>query len=319
MPSTFTHYLLANRVYDQLLNNEYKYKKLILQFNDSITSDKIFNKLNQSLFWWGAQGPDYLFMISFMPWSKQKKLRGYGSRLHSIPPSITLENIRCIVKRLDVKALFYAMGFICHYALDSITHPFIKYRSVIYKDKIKYSNNSTTHAFIETNIDNIVLLKEKNILPTELSIDDILPINEEVENTISNIYMLLIKKLFGKSNIKDDEIESILKQIVLRYKNALLISKDETSIKKHIVKFFENKLRLPPYFSSYIRGFTEDKGFDFANLNHDDWSWPVNSKKIYNESFLDLFYKSYDKSLEIIDGFLLDESMKKLTKDKPFV
>ena len=223
------------------------------------------------------------------------------------------------MKRLDVKALFYAMGFICHYALDSITHPFIKYRSVIYKDKIKYSNNSTTHAFIETNIDNIVLLKEKNILPTELSIDDILPINEEVENTISNIYMLLIKKLFGKSNIKDDEIESILKQIVLRYKNALLISKDETSIKKHIVKFFENKLRLPPYFSSYIRGFTEDKGFDFANLNHDDWSWPVNSKKIYSESFLDLFYKSYDKSLEIIDGFLLDESMKKLTKDKPFV
>ena len=319
MPSTFTHYLLANRVYDKLLNNEDKYKDLMLKFNDNITSNEIFNEINQSLFLWGAQGPDYLFMISVMPWSKQKHLRGYGSRLHSIPPSITLENIRNIVKELDSASLFYAMGFVCHYALDSITHPFIKYRSVIYKDKIKHSNDSTTHAFIETNIDNIVLLKEKNMLPIELSIDDVLPVNEAVKNTIPRIYVPLIKKLFGKSNMKDDEIENVLKQIVLRYKNALIISKDETLLKKQAVKFFENKLRLPPYFSSYIRGFTEDKGFDFANLNHDNWSWPVNSKKIYNDSFLDLFYKAYDKSLEIIDGFLLGEPMKKLTKDKPFI
>lgn len=321
MPSTFTHYLLANKVYERLSENEIKYIDLIRKFKKLKGEEvDLFDSNHKNVFLWGAQGPDYLFMVSPLPWKNQKLLSGYGSRLHSLPPSVTLENMRNIVKGFnDNRYIFYSMGFICHYALDSIAHPFIKYNSEVMQRSLKHINARTAHANIETNLDNIILRHEKNVLPISVDIDEVLPLNDYVSGCIAEIYVPLLKILFGDLNISDVEFEDILKQVVYRYKRALVISKDETTLKKRFLKSFENKLKIPPYFSSYIRGFTEESSFDFANLSHSRWHWPLSSKKYCNDSFLDLFNKAQDKSIEIIDGFLSGKMMKKVTKDKPFV
>lgn len=321
MPSTLTHYLLAERVYSKLLENRDKYINLIAKFKGvDNKSDALFELPHKNLFWWGTQGPDYLFMVSLSPLQNQRFLKGYGSRLHRLPPSITFENIRNIIKLLnDDLCIFYSLGFICHYALDSIAHPLINYNSVLIQKELKYSTDKTAHALIETNLDNIILLQEKGLIPISIDINEILPINDEVKNTIAKLYVPLLKKLFGEANMSEMEFNETLKQVVERFKKALIVSRDETSLKKQFFRFLENRLHIPPYFSSYIRGFTEESNFDFANLKHNNWHWPLTSKKFHNDSFLDLFNKAQDNALYLIDGFLLGESMKKLTKDKPFV
>lgn len=69
-------------------------------------------------------GPDLWFM--YRPWQRRE---GRGRRMHT---TRTGDFLLALVRRLGVSAcpaeLFsYLSGFLCHYALDSLTHPYIVY------------------------------------------------------------------------------------------------------------------------------------------------------------------------------------------------
>ena len=76
MPAAITHYLLAERVMEEI-------KKKDLQQN-----------LDGDAFFWGAQGPDFLFFHRALPWWKGESLREYGSRIHRAKPSETISILK---------------------------------------------------------------------------------------------------------------------------------------------------------------------------------------------------------------------------------
>ena len=69
MPAAITHYLHAKRVLEAMQKRESSFQ---------VVGDA---------FYWGAQGPDFLFCSRFLPWQKGEKLSAYGSRLHDLTPT----------------------------------------------------------------------------------------------------------------------------------------------------------------------------------------------------------------------------------------
>ncbi len=69
-------------------------------------------------------GPDVWFM--YKPWHRRE---GRGRRMHTGKPGLFLTTLlrRAQVSASPVELLSYLSGFLCHYALDSIAHPYIIY------------------------------------------------------------------------------------------------------------------------------------------------------------------------------------------------
>ena len=69
-------------------------------------------------------GPDVWFM--YKPWHRRE---GRGRRMHTGKPGLFLTTLLCRAESSasPVEMFSYLSGFLCHYALDSIAHPYIIY------------------------------------------------------------------------------------------------------------------------------------------------------------------------------------------------
>ena len=72
----------------------------------------------------GLFGPDLWFM--YKPWRRRE---GRGRQMHTTRPGAFLTGLleRCAASPRREELFSWLAGFFCHYALDSITHPYIIY------------------------------------------------------------------------------------------------------------------------------------------------------------------------------------------------
>ncbi|QHT62640.1 zinc dependent phospholipase C family protein [Paenibacillus lycopersici] len=87
------------------------------------------------LFNMGCQGPDFLFYHHFLPWQKDRTMTKLGNAMHErhCGPVImdmldTVDHLRDSDPTKDA-ALAYALGFLLHYLLDRVMHPYVFSRS----------------------------------------------------------------------------------------------------------------------------------------------------------------------------------------------
>ena len=81
MPACLTHYHFAKNVLSRLSQEEGQ-------------------GIQECPFYWGAQGPDFLFCHRCLPWMKGRDLRDYGDKLHSeTKPSQTFQSLRNFLER----------------------------------------------------------------------------------------------------------------------------------------------------------------------------------------------------------------------------
>ena len=117
----------------------------------------------------GNQGPDPLFYIAADP--RLRKFHKLGSRMHKDSPTKLIEGFRAALDGLSEDELpvgrAYAAGFLCHFALDTTTHPMIYSQQFeICKAGIEgldMSDGSEVHAEIERDIDEAVLYSKTGL------------------------------------------------------------------------------------------------------------------------------------------------------------
>ena len=124
--------------------------------------------LNRDAVMLGTQGPDVFFFHRIAPWMPGRSQRKIGSRLHRAKPGDILDAMaeyctRCSTEK-DI-ARSYAYGFILHYALDRLCHPFVYAKQQELADSGSPLHKSALHNIVEMSMD-AVLLHEK------LHIDD---------------------------------------------------------------------------------------------------------------------------------------------------
>ncbi|MBQ7283604.1 MAG: hypothetical protein IJW74_01950 [Oscillospiraceae bacterium] len=85
---------------------------------------------NYRAFVLGCNGPDPLFFYQmYNPWRKIS-LADLGRRMHTEKTGLFLQNLFRFAQTNAQKD--YCLGFLCHYSLDSIMHPYINYITTAY-------------------------------------------------------------------------------------------------------------------------------------------------------------------------------------------
>lgn len=294
MPAAMSHYLLA----DRLLKLD--------EINSLIT--------NRNAFLWGTQGPDFFYCHRFLPWQHGQSLKEYGNKLHSSPPAITFKAMRDYDReKKDQITHDYILGFLSHYALDCVAHPFIRYSAAILHTLVEPSTEETCHHTVESMLDVILLRYERAALPTELRLKHSVPKDHLVKRAIFELYHSILYKLYQKEIDMD-----LLDQCVKDCRTAFGWMTDRTSLKKQWIIRREKKKHIPPVISCHIRSMTEEDDFDYANILSGEWRWPQDSGPVRTDNFFQLVDQAEEMSIRLIKCYENGESLVPFTEGRSF-
>lgn len=105
---------------------------------------------HRELYDMGLHGPDLLFYYKALQSNPVNRL---GNAMHDRKGEVFFTRARTVMENEPDKkaALAYALGFVCHFALDSTCHPYVE----------QYVRESgVSHCEIETELDNALLRKD---------------------------------------------------------------------------------------------------------------------------------------------------------------
>ena len=292
MPAVVSHYLLAERVFNDISNR--------------------FPGLDKNLFSWGASGPDIFFAHRVMPWQRQPSIAKLSHVMHNGYAEPLLNYLYEYAQTRDsIRAKSYAFGFVTHYAFDSVAHPYIVgyaeekgggrmyYIPVIGKTNeqlvngIKYS--SIYHNKIESELDTIFLMHEKHISIRKFRLENACPNDKDAMELIGEI----LSSYLTDSGISPDIRNYEIIRAMLDWRRCLFALNDRLSIKKGIAKGMEGLFRTPPIVSVFMRNIKVDYNEDPANMAHRSWKAPADGS-VHNENFFELADKAHDRSIELI-------------------
>ncbi|MBR6133458.1 MAG: zinc dependent phospholipase C family protein [Bacilli bacterium] len=274
MPSCTTHYIHSNEVY-KILNKETK--------KDIEANKDIYN-----LF---AQSHDYFY------YSFNKDIKDIGFQGHHYYTRDFLINIIKYIKdnklQNNKQTLCCLYGYITHYVLDSICHPFIFYKTGVYRHNKETKKYKGLHAKMENDIDSIYYEKyyHKKYNGFNISKEVIKKPNwnTEVTNLLNHVY---------SKTYNIDNIEPLLKKCVKQMKlTTYLTSKDRIGLKLSIFTIVDvfTKGQLASYSTHH------KPNIDYLNKEHKEWTNPCYKEITSNKSFDELFDEATKKAAQIIE------------------
>ena len=285
MPACLTHSLFSQNVREALPNKA---------------------SLDLCAYAWGAQGPDFFFCHRYLPFWKGKSVAEYADRLHRAVPSKVLGAMRSFLeKHPDPVYSSYVWGFVCHYSLDSIAHPYINWLAAQMVKQRPCETTSTLHGQVESALDAIVLRAETGKLPSEVPLGKLFPKNEGVERKIAHLYRYVLFTLYG-----EDVSEDLLVQAMDDSHRVFSLVTDRTGLKRKLISRLERG--KPSNISSHIVPLTEEDDVDYANVSNAPWGDEGSC-----QSFFELYGEAQGLACEIINGFMSGD-LSALTGERPF-
>lgn len=294
MPSLITHHMFSKEV----LNNLDKEEKALL-------GDKL------DIYHTFAQSHDFLFYYTFG--KDKKRINSFGHHAHRHNTQDYLVNIINEIKNNkeehNPELIAYLYGCITHYVLDTTCHPFIFYKTGVYRksepDTRKYFGG---HNKIEKDLDAYYYKKytdkDYNLCNVTKEIIGKPVLSSNLIETLNKVY----KKTYNQENIgyyyqKGVNNARVIYNIVIN---------DRFGIKKTLYKLLDLIINKNQSYISTYSTFIKKPNLDYLNLDKKEWNHPCLPDKKYNHSFEDLYKLSVDKSIKIIK-----EVNKVLYKNKP--
>lgn len=158
---------------------------------------------HRELYDMGLHGPDLMFYYKALQTNPVNRL---GNAMHEEKGEVFFTRARAVVEHAADKdaALAYALGFVCHFALDSTCHPYVE----------QFTRESgVTHCEIETEFDNMLLRRDgydplkfftaSHIHPSEQNAKEIAPFYEGISEQValdSLKGMISVHRLLQASN-----------------------------------------------------------------------------------------------------------------------
>lgn len=282
MPNVVTHGLMALDVYNQL---EYSRVKSAI---------KAFPKA----YLLGSNGPDFLFYYQAMPWQNKEMNQRVADHGHVVHQKNINEFYNTGLEFiLNVKdehrqsiLISFMAGHLQHWALDSLAHPFVFYRSGPLEGKRPYD-----HYRYESMIDALMVTYVKRRRLQDLKAKRFLDVNEEERRVIASFYQRLLDKVF---DIKEDT--QVIEDAMKTFKKSLTYLYDPNNIVFNLVSRCEKRFGTPWKYSSHIVSSKIDAKYDVLNLKHETWSNPTNINEVSTQSFVDIYNQSIDLGLDTL-------------------
>lgn len=259
-----------------------------------------------------SSGPDSWFAIGFYGGEK-KDLSKRAGIMHE---NHTGAFLTALAKKAKTSAdrdnmYSYLAGYVCHYALDQIAHPYIFYRTG------KYDGTEATrvlrgdHTRLERAIDFYYIRHKYHMTPGRFPLAKkcipLLKIPEGIRDDLSDVY----KEIFGWENAVED-LELSLRD----YHVLFALLSEPTGIIDRIARLVDDGKSAFDFstLSYYRRDLDSDKT-DYLNLNHALWKNPADPAWESRESFPELMEKARKKAVEMI-GIIYDYVYSDLISDE---
>lgn len=272
MPSIITHHIYSNKLYDTLnpkIQDTFKHEKII------------YNTF--------AQSHDYLF------YSNNRKVENIGHKAHH---EKTKEYLLTIVQEIlknelqnDEQVIAYLYGAISHYCLDSICHPYIFYKTGIFRNTPQTLKYKGLHTKMEKELDAIYYEKTYHKKYYKCNISKEIIKKPVLSDDLINLINIVYLKVYNILDI-GYHYEKCLKRTK---RITSLAFQDKYGIKKAICRAIK-----PLYYNQYYSTYIKEPNLNWLNNEHKTWNHPCNKEETYNYSFDDLMNQALKKANSII-------------------
>lgn len=259
---------------------------------------------NRNIYNLGAQGPDLFFYYKPQPWLDSKDMSSHGHTIHKdnineffmnaanrIRQSIITDPIGFFKSDKKNTALHmefaYLAGFLSHYALDTIGHPFIFYFSGV--------DSGYNHKYFECIIDTLIsdIYNGKSIKVHKTG--KAVALNKHENKVIS---MFLSKVIRDTFNIAIDPKE--LSRCFTDMEKTLKALYDPIKLKRSPLRLLDGVSKAKGKIVTATFPAKYDVTVDYLNIKKQRWIHPCNEEIVYQESFLELLKQSIEYSHQLI-------------------
>lgn len=307
MPGFTTHYLFGVNAYKQL---ECPYLKKTIRDHHAAYS-------------LGLQGPDLFFY--FLPsytirkrnigsiahtestgrflrhlldsrklfWDKTLKGQKIKMDINLKGREMRLEQGKRLKKEERQIAEAYIAGFLGHYILDTQCHPYIYWRTEFQEKSNQYYGR---HMGLETDIDQVLLMREKHCLPSAFRQDASIALSKREKEVIADILFYVYGKTYPRLGVFHITMHAAINSIQL----GTRFFHDPTGKKKKIMEGFEKMILGHPMLSTMIPSDTLQGNVDPLNLEKQEWKNPWDLTLVSDDSFLELMEKAQKRYLEAL-------------------
>ncbi len=253
-------------------------------------------KEHRDIFLIGLQGPDPIYYHRLGLTGNKSTI---ASRMHNEKTGDFLVSAICHAKKYDItsrefqECLSYLSGFLCHYILDGMAHPYIFYLGGRHIDgqpeTIKYKG---LHKKIEVAIDSLLCEEKFGIKASRFKIHKQILKNIPIPNSIINLYdetLFLLYGINGGGKLFKDAYTDTRTYYKLTY--------DNIGTKKAFAGLASPL--LPKQVSAYATTFSYfhciKPDVEYLNTHKHVWLHPVTGN-VYTFSFYDILRNATKKS-----------------------
>lgn len=249
----------------------------------------------------GLQGPDIFF---YYPPSHMRASGNLGSLAHKNRTGAFLCNLlksRSLFPNSPDKniAASYIAGFLGHYVLDTICHPYVYAKSHYHTFTRGYFSH---HIYLETDIDTELLAYYKNCAPSEFHSEDTIRLSRHERHVIASLLHYAYSRTYPEYHFVRLSVSAAIRSMRL----GVTLLRDPSGFKKAFVRKVEAKTigyaGISPLIPSDVYTFTADP----LNLRHFRWRNPWDITQCSNASFFDLLDKAraeYTSVLTLTEQF----------------
>jgi len=264
-----------------------------------------------------CQGSDPFMFSHFLLGKKAREIGSIQNKMHKTKTrAFFISIVQYIHKNHlmnDSDVMAYLYGYICHYCLDYHTHPFITYKSGVFKSDDKTTDKyNGIHQEIEYMIDWYLIQKREKIIPKKFKVyQEIFKFSGFTPNLEH-----CIEESIGKTYQVKDIVDTYRKSIFYMKHFFRLANYDPFGWKQKVYKFIDLvssrrmiHVKELSFYNSY-----EDK-LDYLNLERKKWNFPWDKSQTFTTSFLDLYEMAINEAIRIIEGVTNELKNETLNQD----
>lgn len=288
MPAFSTHYLFSHELMAQI------------QAADPDI------RLDASAVYYGTQGPDVLFFHRILPIMPGKSYNPAGSRMHRANPNTLFEAMLAYAKTLDgaqlERALSYIYGFLCHYALDRVAHPYIyATQHAIIEARHLWYLKGVVHNRVEYEIDMLMLRRHLQVASARtFETRDVLSADPALLDGMAGVLAAAVQ---GALQLPMTRVQARQAFCDTRTMQSLLT--DRHGWKLPVMALLQLPVYpfLGPCLTSMLRRTQADTRWDYTNDQKAEWAYPADPSRVSCESFEELFARAKRDALHLIAAF----------------
>ncbi len=268
----------------------------------------------QDSFLLGCQGPDPFFYAQFMP--NFTSVKQFGSTAHREKVDETLAALRrvCFSESGDNKQLLtaYALGFLCHFKLDSVMHPFVYSQQYAICDagvkNLDRSDGFNVHVYLEGELDMMMMYQRHGCaLRGHDWRSDVLNIKDNTLNLLDFAYRAVAHEVYCT-----ELAPKAFSQGVRDMRKTFSVLYSPTGVKRYIFGKVERVFRRHSSLQALCpRNDVGDTSI-FDNREKAEWTNPF-TDEVSTASFAELYECALEKVLVDIEAFMDGRPIEEIT------